>query len=66
MFNQENRLFCDKEISARIESQFGEKVKRVSFLSVPRDVLLRSVLSALRRLDLGCRATAPLSSLTAT
>ena len=26
-------------ISARIESQFGEKVKRVSFLSVPRDVL---------------------------
>lgn len=39
MFNQENRLFCDKEISARIESQFGEKVKRVSFLSVPRDVL---------------------------
>lgn len=39
MFSQENRLFCDKQISARMESQFGEKVKRVSFVSVPRDVL---------------------------
>ena len=38
MFSQENRLFCDKQISARMESQFGEKVKRVSFVSVPRDV----------------------------
>lgn len=65
MFSQENRFSCDKEISAGMESEFGEKVIRVSFSLCLGMSFLRSVLSALRRLGLGCKATVPLSSLTA-
>jgi hypothetical protein len=64
VFHEEDK-FYEKELSGMMEREFGQNMMRVDLSLCLGTSFLRSVLSALRRLGVGCKATAPLSSLTA-
>lgn len=65
-FSEENRFFCGRKMCGRTGSESGEKVLRGQFPFLRLGMsFLRSVRSASRKLGLGCKATAHLSSRTA-